>query len=74
MSTFPLPPGFPPESYKLKYPAPGSPELADKVAGLLKAAGMECRKDAKRGFDHGALLLPPAARQRPAQECMHALL
>ncbi|KAL4442993.1 hypothetical protein ABPG77_008484 [Micractinium sp. CCAP 211/92] len=48
--------GFPPESYKLSYPAPGSPELADRVCSLLKAAGMECRKDPKRGWDHGVFI------------------
>lgn len=112
--------GFPPESYKLSYPAPGSPELADKVCSLLKvrpalqpqlfcslcellgcagrrlgrqrcpisrgtvfpvclpscldtqAAGMECRKDPKRGWDHGVAprSLTPAlqgySRCRPA--------
>jgi 4,5-DOPA dioxygenase extradiol len=28
--------GFPDEAYKITYPAPGSPELASKIAGLLK--------------------------------------
>ena len=45
--------GFPPEAYKLQYPAPGSPQLADRVCALLGAKGLECRKDAKRGWDHG---------------------
>lgn len=45
--------GFPPEAYQLKYPAPGSPQLADRVAAALQAAGLECRKDGKRGLDHG---------------------
>ena len=65
IATTPSPPcalpwvaGFPPESYQLKYPAPGSPALADKVAALLQAAGVECRKDPKRGYDHGALVWP----------------
>ncbi|PSC71563.1 dioxygenase [Micractinium conductrix] len=48
--------GFPPESYEINYPAPGDPQLADKVCSLLKAAGMECQKDAKRGFDHGTFI------------------
>ena len=26
--------GFPDEAYQLKYPAPGSPELANRIAGL----------------------------------------
>lgn len=31
--------GFPPELYQLRYPAPGNPELAEKVLGLLANAG-----------------------------------
>lgn len=45
--------GFPPESYKLQYPAPGNPELAEKAVQLLKNAGIEASTDPKRGFDHG---------------------
>ena len=40
--------GFPPESYKIKHDAPGSPEVAEQVAQALKEAGIECEKDAKR--------------------------
>jgi aromatic ring-opening dioxygenase catalytic subunit (LigB family) len=28
--------GFPPETYKLKYPAPGDPKLAQQAADLLR--------------------------------------
>ena len=28
--------GFPEQVYKITYPAPGDPELADRIAGLLK--------------------------------------
>ena len=45
--------GFPPETYEYTYPAPGSVELADKLAGALRTAGHEPRMDAERGFDHG---------------------
>ncbi len=45
--------GFPKESYEVKYPAPGSPELASKVADLLGKAGIEAKLDGQRGFDHG---------------------
>mmetsp|Transcript_26706 Transcript_26706/g.79337 ORF Transcript_26706/g.79337 Transcript_26706/m.79337 type:complete len:290 (-) Transcript_26706:264-1133(-) len=49
--------GFPPESYKLKYPAPGpSPELAARVSQLLTAAGLSPRTDARRGYDHGTFV------------------
>lgn len=34
--------GFPPESYELKYPAPGDPQLAGRVCSLLKV-GPACR-------------------------------
>ena len=45
--------GFPPESYTIQYPAPGSPALADKIATLLQQAGMKPQSDGERGFDHG---------------------
>lgn len=48
--------GFPPETYELKYPAPGAPDLAKKVAGLLEAAGLPARLDNTRGFDHGVFV------------------
>ena len=48
--------GFPPESYSLKYPAPGNPALAGRVASLLRGAGFECQEDSKRGFDHGTFV------------------
>lgn len=31
--------GFPPESYSIKYPAPGSPQLAQQAADLLRLVG-----------------------------------
>jgi aromatic ring-opening dioxygenase catalytic subunit (LigB family) len=48
--------GFPPHTYELKYPAPGSPELADRIVSLLTAAGIPARKDSQRGFDHGVFI------------------
>jgi 4,5-DOPA dioxygenase extradiol len=57
--------GFPPELYELRYPAPGAPALAARLASLLDAAGLACRVDPERGLDHGAwnplLLLYPEA-------------
>lgn len=41
--------GFPPESYELKYPAPGSPEVAREVKAALDAVGFETKQDAERG-------------------------
>lgn len=45
--------GFPEHTYHVKYPAPGAPALAERVQGLLQAAGIPVRKDDRRGFDHG---------------------
>ncbi len=45
--------GFPPETYKIVYPAPGAPDLAARTAELLRGAGLPTHLDAKRGFDHG---------------------
>ncbi|PNU06734.1 DODA-type extradiol aromatic ring-opening family dioxygenase [Novosphingobium guangzhouense] len=57
--------GFPPHTYELKYPAPGSPALAERVVDLLSGAGLPARTDPSRGFDHGVfvpfLLIDPDA-------------
>lgn len=45
--------GFPPHTYQIRYPAPGQPQLAQRVADLLAAAGLPAALDAQRGFDHG---------------------
>ncbi|KAJ4325287.1 hypothetical protein N0V94_000811 [Neodidymelliopsis sp. IMI 364377] len=58
--------GFPDEAYNLKYDAPGSPEVAGEVERLLKEAGVECKKDSQREWDHGVfipmMLIEPKAR------------
>ena len=46
--------GFPEELYRLKYAAPGSPELAQRALDLLKAAGLPASANGCRGLDHGA--------------------
>jgi 4,5-DOPA dioxygenase extradiol len=43
--------GFPQELYEVKYPAPGSPELARRVQELL--APVSVSLDESWGFDHG---------------------
>lgn len=48
--------GFPEHTYRLDYPAPGSPELAAEVRALLGRAGIECGQDEQRGFDHGVFI------------------
>jgi aromatic ring-opening dioxygenase catalytic subunit (LigB family) len=45
--------GFPPHTYQIRYPAPGEPQLAQRVAQLLNDAGQSARLDPERGFDHG---------------------
>jgi aromatic ring-opening dioxygenase catalytic subunit (LigB family) len=44
---------FPPHTYQLQYPAPGAPQLAERVRGLLADAGLPCDIEMLRGFDHG---------------------
>ncbi len=71
VNTSPQPPllfdyyGFPEHTYRLTYPAPGSPVLAWRVRSLLDAAGFATSEDAQRGLDHGVfvpfkLVLPDA--------------
>ncbi len=48
--------GFPPHTYRIQYPAPGSPALADRVAQLLVGAGLSAHLDPDRGFDHGTFV------------------
>ena len=48
--------GFPPHTYELRYPAPGEPALAARIAGLLDAAALGGREDGQRGFDHGMFI------------------
>lgn len=57
--------GFERELYEMTYPAPGDPALADRVIGLLDAAGLAPARIESRGFDHGTWvplkLMYPAA-------------
>jgi aromatic ring-opening dioxygenase catalytic subunit (LigB family) len=45
--------GFPEFTYRITYPAPGSPEVARRVQELLRGAGFAAPEDDRRGFDHG---------------------
>jgi aromatic ring-opening dioxygenase catalytic subunit (LigB family) len=57
--------GFPAEAYRLRYDAPGSPEVAARLAELLRDEGMRPELDPVRGWDHGVfvpmLLVRPEA-------------
>jgi aromatic ring-opening dioxygenase catalytic subunit (LigB family) len=48
--------GFPPETYQLKWPAPGSPEVAERAGELLRDSGLQAAVDTSRGYDHGIFI------------------
>jgi 4,5-DOPA dioxygenase extradiol len=48
--------GFPDEAYRVAYPAPGSPELAERIVSLLTHNQIPTGVDAQRGFDHGLFI------------------
>jgi len=57
--------GFPCALYRMRYPAPGDPALAERVVGLLHGAGLAAAGDDGHGLDHGVwsplrLVLPEA--------------
>lgn len=45
--------GFPPEAYRISWPAPGDPALAAHVRDLAARAGFATAENSQRGFDHG---------------------
>ena len=45
--------GFPEPLYRLRYDAPGAPDLAPRVAGLIQAAGLPVQVADEGGLDHG---------------------
>lgn len=57
--------GFPEALYRLRYPAPGAPAVAQRVRAVLNSAGIRAGVDDRRGLDHGAwvplMLMYPAA-------------
>lgn len=70
--------GFPPETYRLTWPAAGAPWLAERGAELLRAAGLPSTLDPARGYDHG-VFVPlkvafPAADVPVVQMSLHASL
>jgi aromatic ring-opening dioxygenase catalytic subunit (LigB family) len=45
--------GFPEELYHIRYPAAGSPRVAQRAQSLIQQASLPVHLDAERGFDHG---------------------
>jgi 4,5-DOPA dioxygenase extradiol len=45
---------FPQPLYRIRYPAPGAPQVAQRAQALLKDAGFTAAIDGCRGLDHGA--------------------
>ena len=48
--------GFPKQAYEITYPAPGSPQDAQKISELLQENHIPTRIDLQRGFDHGLFI------------------
>lgn len=48
--------GFPERFYRLQYPAPGAPEVAQRIRELLAAANIAFVDDPDRGLDHGSYI------------------
>lgn len=48
--------GFPPHTYELNYPAPGAPDLANRVRDLMVEQGFDAPLDSPRGYDHGVFI------------------
>lgn len=45
--------GFPDALYEIRYPAPGQPELAEKILQLFAEAGLNAHANSTRPRDHG---------------------
>jgi aromatic ring-opening dioxygenase catalytic subunit (LigB family) len=48
--------GFPEHTYRLTYPASGSPELGARVQEILEQAGISTQQEHQRGLDHGVFI------------------
>ncbi|MEU9077416.1 class III extradiol ring-cleavage dioxygenase [Kitasatospora sp. NPDC048538] len=58
--------GFPEHYYRVRYEAPGAPELAERVRKLLRAPGTPVQDIPDRGLDHGAYV--PLVEMFPAAD------
>lgn len=48
--------GFPEHTYRLRWDAPGAPDVARRAAALLEAAGFAVTEEQARGWDHGVFI------------------
>lgn len=48
--------GFPEHTYRLTYPASGSPAVGARVQALLAQAGIATQQEQQRGLDHGVFI------------------
>lgn len=46
--------GFPEPMYRIRYDAPGAPDVARRAAERVREAGADAALDPRRGLDHGA--------------------
>ena len=58
--------GFPEHTYRISYPAPGAPGVAQRITELLQGAGIASAQDHERGYDHGTFA--PLAVMYPQAE------
>ncbi len=58
--------GFPDELYRIRYAAPGAPDVAQEVIASLQAAGIRSGVEGFRGLDHGAWV--PLLKMYPAAD------
>ena len=58
--------GFPSRFYEVQYAAPGAPDLADRVRGLLSTPRHSVHEAPHRGLDHGAYV--PLVEMFPAAD------
>ncbi|WP_431042622.1 dioxygenase family protein [Streptomyces sp. P1-3] len=58
--------GFPEHYYRVRYAAPGAPELAERVTKALRTAGTPVQDIPDRGLDHGAYV--PLVEMFPAAD------
>jgi len=68
--------GFPEHTYRLRWDAPGAPDVARRAAALLRDAGHAVAEERTRGWDHGVfvpmMVADPAADIPLAQMSLHA--